>query len=180
MALTTTAANNKLIKFRMEVYREYVRENLFSPYMGTSMNAIIRVITDLDKGGKNGGEQINIPLRARLNSAGVGVGPLRGNEEALDNQGTRFWIDWARNAVVINNADEQKSSIDLWAECKPALSCVRGTVGCEPAVSCLPGQAFRANAPPTTIMATGIKTAATQPTRRRLGGSSYDDIPGRK
>jgi hypothetical protein len=70
MALTTTAANNKLIKFRKEVYREYVRENLFSPYMGTSINSIIRVITDLDKGGKNGGEQINIPLRARLNGAG--------------------------------------------------------------------------------------------------------------
>src|SRR5579872_454882 len=121
MALTSTAANNKLIVFRKEVYREYVRENLFSPYMGTSMNAIIRVITDLDKGGKNGGEQINIPLRARLNSQGVGVGTLRGNEEALDNQGTRFWIDWARNAVTINNSEEQKSSIDLFAEVKPAL-----------------------------------------------------------
>ena len=35
MALTTTQANNKLIKFRKEVWREYVRENLFSPYMGT-------------------------------------------------------------------------------------------------------------------------------------------------
>lgn len=121
MALTTTAANNKLIVFRKEVYREYVRENLFSPYMGPSMNAIIRVITDLDKGGKNGGEQINIPLRARLNSQGVGSGQLRGNEESLDNQGTRFWIDWARNAVTINNAEEQKSSVDLWAEVKPAL-----------------------------------------------------------
>lgn len=121
MALTTTASNNKLIKFRTEVYREYVRENLFSPYMGKDMNAIIRVITDLDKGGKMGGEQINIPLRARLNASGVGVGTLRGNEEALDNQGTRMWIDWSRNAVTINNADEQKSSIDLWGEIKPAL-----------------------------------------------------------
>ena len=121
MALTTTAANNKLIKFRQEVYREYVRENLFSPYMGTSMNAIFRVITDLDKGGKMGGEQINIPLRARLNAQGVGIGPLVGNEEALDNQGTRFWIDWARHAVAVNNADEQKSSIDLFGEIKPAL-----------------------------------------------------------
>jgi hypothetical protein len=121
MALTTTAANNKLIVFRKEIYREYVRENLFSPYMGTSINSIIRVITDLDKGGKQGGEQINIPLRARLNSQGVGVGTLRGNEEQLDNQGTRFWIDWSRNAVTINNADEQKSSIDIFAEAKPAL-----------------------------------------------------------
>ncbi|EJN14749.1 hypothetical protein PMI42_01723 [Bradyrhizobium sp. YR681] len=122
MALTTTAANNKLIYFRKEIYREYVRENLFSPYMGPSMNAIIRVITDLDKGGKNGGEQINIPLRARLNGQGVGSGQLRGNEEALDNQGTRMWIDWSRHAVTINNAEEQKSSVDLYAEIKPALT----------------------------------------------------------
>jgi hypothetical protein len=121
MALTTTAANNKLIKFRAEVYREYVRENLFSPYMGTAMNSIIRVITDLDKGGKNGGEQINIPLRARLNSQGVGSGTLRGNEEQLDNQGTRFFVDWTRNAVTVSNAEENKSSIDLFAEVKPAL-----------------------------------------------------------
>jgi hypothetical protein len=121
MALTTTAVNNKLIVFRKEIYREYVRENLFSPYMGTSINSIIRVITDLDKGGKNGGEQISIPLRARLNSGGVGSGTLRGNEEQLDNQGTRFWIDWTRNSVVINNAEEQKSSIDIFAEVKPAL-----------------------------------------------------------
>jgi hypothetical protein len=119
--LTSTAANNKLIVFRKEIYREYVRENLFSPYMGTAMNSIIRVITDLDKGGKNGGEQINIPLRARLNGQGKGSGQMRGNEEQLDNSGTRFWIDWSRNSVSINNAEEQKSSIDLYAEVKPAL-----------------------------------------------------------
>ena len=122
MALTTVAANNKLVVFRKEMYREYVRENLFSPYMGPSINAIIRVITDLDKGGKNGGEQINIPLRARLNGQGVGIGQLRGNEEQLDNQGTRFWIDWWRHAVIISNAEENKSSVDLYAEVKPALT----------------------------------------------------------
>ena len=33
----------------------------------------------------------------------------------------RAWIDWARNAVVINNAEEQKSSIDLFAQAKPML-----------------------------------------------------------
>lgn len=122
MALTTTAANNKLIKYRTEIYREYVRENLFSPYMGTSLNSIFRVITDLDKGGKMGGEQINIPLRARLNAAGVGSGPLVGNEEQLDNQGTRFFVDWSRHAVAINGADRNKASVDLFGEIKPALT----------------------------------------------------------
>lgn len=121
MAYTATQTNNKLLVFRKEIFKEYVRENLFSPYMGTDMNAIIRVIPDLDKGGKQGGEQINIPLIARLNSNGVGVGSLRGNEESIDNYGQRMWIDWSRNAVTINNAEEQKSSIDLFAEAKPML-----------------------------------------------------------
>ena len=121
MAATVTQANNKLIVFRKQIFREYVRENLFSPYMGTDVNSIIRVIPDLDKGGKNGGEQINVPLMARLQATATASGPMVGNEEALDNYGMRLWIDWARNAVVINNAEEQKSSIDLFAEAKPML-----------------------------------------------------------
>ncbi len=121
MAASVTQSNNKLIVFRKQIFREYVRENLFSPYMGTDINAIIRVITDLDKGGKNGGEQINVPLMARLQAQATASGSLVGNEEALDNYGMRLWIDWARNAVVINNAEEQKSSIDLFAEAKPML-----------------------------------------------------------
>ncbi len=121
MAATVTQSNNKLIVFRKEIFREYVRENLFSTYMGTDINSIIRVIPDLDKGGKQGGEQINVPLMARLQAQAIASGPLVGNEEALDNYGMRLWIDWARNAVTINNAEEQKSSIDLFAEAKPML-----------------------------------------------------------
>jgi hypothetical protein len=120
--MTTNAVNNKLIEFRTQIFKEYVRENLFSPYMGSDMNAIIRVISDLDKGGKSGGEQINVPLMARLRNQAIGIGPLVGNEEIIDNAGTRLWVDWARNAVAINNAERNKSSIDLWGEAKPLLS----------------------------------------------------------
>lgn len=117
MATTTLQANNKLIVFRKEITREYIRQNLFSPYMGNELTAIIRVINDL----KKGGEQINIPLVARLKNQAVGTGPLVGNEEAIDNYGYRAWIDWARNAIKINNAEEQKSSVDLFGEAKPLL-----------------------------------------------------------
>jgi hypothetical protein len=55
---TTTNSSSSARK----ITREYIRENLFSPYIGTEMTAIIRVINDL----KKGGEQINIPLIARL------------------------------------------------------------------------------------------------------------------
>ncbi len=117
MAGTTAQVNNKLIVFRKEITREYIRENLFSPYIGSELTAIIRVIQDL----KKGGEQINVPLVARLKAQPVATGTLAGNEEAIDNYGFRAWIDWARNAVKLNNAEEQKSSIDLWAEARPLL-----------------------------------------------------------
>jgi N4-gp56 family major capsid protein len=117
MAVTTVSVNNKLIVFRKEVAREYIRQNLFSPYIGSEMTAIIRVINDL----KNGGEQINIPLIARLKSQPIATGTLVGNEESIDNYGDRAWIDWARNAVKIPKSEEQKSSIDLFGQARPLL-----------------------------------------------------------
>jgi hypothetical protein len=117
MALTTVQVNNKLIVFRKEVTREYIRQNMFSPYIGSEQTAIIRVINDL----KNGGEQINIPLIARLKNQAISTGTLVGNEEAIDNYGARLWIDWARNAVRIPRSEEQKSSIDLFGQARPLL-----------------------------------------------------------
>src|SRR5215471_207820 len=117
MALTTVQVNNKLIVFRKEVTREYIRQNLFAPYIGTELTAIIRVINDL----KKGGEQINIPLIARLKALPISTGALVGNEESIDNYGDRAWIDWARNAVKIPIAEEQKSSIDLFGQARPLL-----------------------------------------------------------
>lgn len=117
MASTTVQVNNKLIQFRREITREYIRANLFGPYMSASANAIIRVVNDL----KKGGEQINVPLVARLKNQPVGSGILVGNEETIDNYGFRAYIDWGRNAIKINNAEEQKSSIDIFAEAKPLL-----------------------------------------------------------
>ena len=118
MAGTSIQTNNKLLEFRKELIKEYVRENLFAPYIGVSPTSIIRVINDL----KKGGEQINVPLVARLKARATSTGALVGNEEAIDNYGFRLWIDWARNAIRINNADEQKSSIDIFGEAKPLLS----------------------------------------------------------
>src|SRR6202050_3553880 len=117
MAVTPIQVNNKLIVFRKEVAREYIRQNLFSPYVGSEMTAIIRVINDL----KNGGEQINIPLIARLKGQPIATGALVGNEEQIDNYGDRAWIDWARNAVKLPKSEEQKSSIDLFGQARPLL-----------------------------------------------------------
>src|SRR5690349_2309436 len=100
MAVTTITTNNKLIKFTNQINREYVRENLFSPYMGTGLTAIIRVRQEL----KSGGEQMNIPMVAALSGTAIGSGTLTGNEESIDNYGMRMYIDWARNAIKTNKA----------------------------------------------------------------------------
>lgn len=118
MALTAVQSNNKLIQFTKEINREFVRENLFSPYMGSSLNSIIRVRQEL----KAGGEQMNIPFVTRLTNQAIGVGTLVGNEENIDNYGMRVWLDWARNAVKTNAAEMQKDSADIFGEAKPLLS----------------------------------------------------------
>lgn len=118
MSVTTIQTNNKLVKYTQEINREYVRGNLFSPYMGTSLNSIIRIKNEL----KAGGEEMNLPIVTRLTGAGVSTGTLVGNEEQIDNYGMRVRLDWARHAVVTNKAESQKDSADIFGEAKPLLS----------------------------------------------------------
>jgi hypothetical protein len=118
MAVTTIQTNNKLIKFTKGVNREWVRENLFAPYMGESITSIIRKRMELT----SGGEQMNIPLVARLSGTAIGSGTLAGNEEDVDNYGMRAWIDWARNAVKTNKAEKQKDSSAIFDVARPLLS----------------------------------------------------------
>jgi Protein of unknown function (DUF4043) len=118
MAVSTIQTNNKLIKFTQEINREWVRENMFAPYMGEDVTSIIRRRMEL----KSGGEQMNIPLVTRLTSQGVSTGTLVGNEEAIDDYGMRVWLEWARNAVVTTKSEMQKDSADTFGEAKPLLS----------------------------------------------------------
>ncbi|GGC58337.1 phage capsid family protein [Chelatococcus reniformis] len=118
MAVTAVQDNNKLVQYTKQINREYVRENLFSPYMSADLNAIIRLRMEL----KNGGEQMNIPFVTRLNGKGRGTGTLVGNEEKIDNYGMRVWLDWARHAVVTNKAEKHKDSADIFGEARPLLS----------------------------------------------------------
>jgi hypothetical protein len=118
MALTTPQANNKLVVYTKEINREITRENMFSPYIGTGMDSIIRTRFEL----KSGGEQINFPLVKKLDGTAKSTGTLTDQEEAVDNYGMRAWVDWARHAVATSNADEQKDSADIFGEAKPLLS----------------------------------------------------------
>lgn len=118
MAMHAVDTNNKLVKFTQEISREFVRENMFSPYMGKDLTAIIRLKHELTAGG----QQMNIPLVTRLTGAGVGSGTLVGNEEKIDNYGMRVWVDWARHAVATKKSEEKKDSADIFGEAKPLLS----------------------------------------------------------
>ena len=118
MAVTTVQDNNKLVRYTKEINREFVRENMFSPYMSADLNAIIRIRQEL----KAGGEQMNIPLVTKLNGSGTGSGTLVGNEEKIDNYGMRVWVDWARHAVATKKNEQQKDSADIFSEAKPLLS----------------------------------------------------------
>lgn len=118
MAVTTVQANNKLVQFTREINREFVRQSMFSPYMGTGLDSIIRIKNEL----KNGGEQMNIPLVTKLNGTGKSTGVLAGSEERIDNYGMRVWIDWCRHAVATTKAEQQKDSADIFGEAKPLLS----------------------------------------------------------
>ncbi len=118
MAMTTPQTNNKLLQYRKELIKEYIRENMYSPYMGDGITSIIRTIYD----NKKGGEQVNIPIVTSLKGTAKSTGTLTGQEEAINNYGMRAWVDWARHAVATTDADEQKDSADIFGEAKPMLS----------------------------------------------------------
>lgn len=119
MAVSTSQTNNRGIIFRNNIIREAVRGNMFSPYMGNDATAVIRTFLET---GKFGGDQINVPLVKALRGGAIGSGTLTGNEEAIDNYGCRFWLDWARNAVTASKSEVKKGSFDLFGQAQPLLS----------------------------------------------------------
>src|SRR5215831_19137408 len=95
---TTPGAGNRLVRYTQDINREFCRENMFSPYMGEELNAIIRVRNQL----KAGGEVINLPTVTRLqqgiiggSGSVIGSGALVNSEEKIDNYGQRIKVDWA-------------------------------------------------------------------------------------
>jgi Protein of unknown function (DUF4043) len=118
MAVSVIQTNNKLIRFTQQINREWVRENMFSPFMGEDLTSVIRRRMEL----KSGGEQMNIPLVTRLTGTGVSTGPLVGFEDEIDDYGMRVWIEWCRNALVTKKSEEQKDSAATFGEAKPLLS----------------------------------------------------------
>lgn len=111
MADTTVGADNVVSQWEDKYFVEYVRDNLFSPYMGTTENAVIQV---LDKLTNNAGGDATISLVGRLTGAGVsGNTKLEDAEEDMGNYGHKIEVEYARNGVLITDREQQRTTIQL-------------------------------------------------------------------
>lgn len=114
MAQSTPATANEVTHFQKKVNREYVRGGRFKAYIGADENSVIQTNKDIKKR--------SIPLIAKLSGSGVtGTDTLSGNEEALSNYEMPFTPSYDRNAVKVNDEDNEKSEFSLFQEGEPAL-----------------------------------------------------------
>lgn len=114
MTATTAATANQVTRFQKKVFREYVRDGKFGPFIGNNTNSIIQTNTDLKKH--------SIPLVGKLSGAGVdGSTQLSGSEEALSNYAYVLQPTHHRNGVLVDNEEREKTEFDLFREARPAL-----------------------------------------------------------
>ena len=119
MANTNVSSENIVQQWDNRFFVEYVRDNLFKPYMGTSMNDTFIMKENLTK---MAGDRITISLVRKLRGAGVtGATTLEGNEEALANHGHQITVDVLRNAVSHNEFEQQRTVIDIRNAARDAL-----------------------------------------------------------
>lgn len=121
MAITTLNPKLAIQQWDTRFFVDYVRDNLFKPYMGAwNVNGSMPIMTirELTRAGK----VINIPIIRNLNGNGVtGNQRLVGNEEILGQDSSPITIDWNRNGVVIKMPDEHYTEIDLRNAARSAL-----------------------------------------------------------
>ena len=99
------------IIWQSDFWVEYIRDNQFSVYFGTTLDAMIQLQTDLTR---KRGDTIVFPTVRMLVGAGVtGNTILEGNEEILNARSLNVTVGVIRHAVAVSDWDEQKSVIDL-------------------------------------------------------------------
>jgi hypothetical protein len=114
MANTTVIDNNRVIKFRKDFFREYVRDGRFDAETSTTNNGVITIKQDK--------KIVSIPLVARLSNQGKsGSSTLRGNGEALSNYEMRLTPTYHRNSVEYDKEEGDKPAFELMTAARPAL-----------------------------------------------------------
>lgn len=99
-------------------FTEYVRENRFKRYMGTSPSNVIQVKEDLTR---KAGDKVTFATVRAIGGGVTGNTVLKGNEAELDLRSLTVQVKPYRNAVVVTEWDEQKSVIDLRDAARPQL-----------------------------------------------------------
>jgi N4-gp56 family major capsid protein len=118
--MASTTAAERVTQWEDSFFSEYVRANRFKRYMGTDENAIIQIKENLTK---KQGDAIVINLVGALDATTPNDGStaLVGNEKALPNDGHKITVGVVRDAVTVNNLEEQASPIDIRNAAKVAL-----------------------------------------------------------
>src|SRR4029077_19572317 len=119
MNVTTARPGLTPIQWSSDFWVEYIRENQFTPYFGTSIDAMIQLQTDLTR---KPGDSVVFPTVRSLVGAGVtGNTVLEGNEEILNARSLNVPVGVLRHAVAVSQWDEQKSVIDLLQAARQVL-----------------------------------------------------------
>jgi hypothetical protein len=101
-----------------EFFAEFVRDNRFARYQGTTPNAIIQMKDALTR---KSGDKVTFAAARAIGGGVTGNTVLEGNEAELDLRSMTVTVRPIRNAVVVTDWEEQKSAIDLRNVARPAL-----------------------------------------------------------
>ena len=119
MAKTSAATGLTVQQWDDQYFTEYLRNNPFAAYMGTSENSIIQVKENLTK---KKGDSITFALINKLTgAANDGTSSLGGNEEAMGSRSHKLAVGLRRHAVTVTEFEEQISAIGLRNAAKPVL-----------------------------------------------------------
>lgn len=116
MAQTSLSTNARVVRYQNSFYREFIRSNKFSKYIGTNENSPIQLVEDLQKAR---GQDVFIYLVNKLGATRAngrirtGYQTLKGNETPMSIRSNKLTIGLSRFAVTIWESDKQFSAIDL-------------------------------------------------------------------
>jgi len=114
MATSSPASANETTRFQAKVRQEYVRKGKFGPHIGPEQDNIIQVNQDLKK--------TSIALVTKITGGGVsGNTAMAGNETPLSDYDFTTQPTYWRQAVLVDNEDNEKAEFDLFKEARPAL-----------------------------------------------------------
>lgn len=119
MAQTATPSRLKVTQWLQKFYTEYVRKNRYNKYMGKSTNSIIQMQEDLSK--KKGHQVVFSLVNALIGQGVMGSETLEGSEEELKSDGFFVAVDYIRNAVAVDDAENDMGLIDMLKAAKPQL-----------------------------------------------------------